>query len=216
MRRHATAHLLWRRPKAPPLSKRFPAPTSRSLKNFPPRRKSRFDSLLDHEALSGRSPGAEFFRREGKAAGALADSFGCGSLARRRADGLRGAERNPPRPRHPLVRLRLRRKTDPSRSRACRTATSATPKAATPARRSVERVRSRGQVNRQRVRLAFSGDVVPTGYAPHSGRQRSRPRHACRADLGPNAHPRNGLRPQEANAPGTVLQCAGGTATIVK
>src|SRR6266852_853897 len=56
----------------------------------------------------------------------------------------------------------------------------------------VERVRSRGQVNRQRVRLAFSGDIAPEAGTPLT------------------------LDGKEATAPGTVLQCAGRSATVIK
>src|SRR6266513_3630755 len=63
----------------------------------------------------------------------------------------------------------------------------------------VERVRSRGQVNRQRVRLVFSGDAVPEPDA-----------------LLTQDDKEIGYVRKEANAPGTVLQCAGGTATVTK
>jgi len=81
----------------------------------------------------------------------------------------------------------------------------------------VERVRSRGQVNRQRVELLFSGDVVPepdalltldgkeVGYVTRAARTWDPPRI-----LG------MGYARKETNAPGTVLQCAGGTATVTK
>ena len=81
----------------------------------------------------------------------------------------------------------------------------------------VERVRSRGQVNRRRVELLFSGDAVPepdalltqddkeVGYVTRAARAWDPPRI-----LG------MGYVRKEANAPGTVLQCAGGTATVTK
>jgi len=81
----------------------------------------------------------------------------------------------------------------------------------------VERVRSRGQVNRQRVRLIFSGDVVPeantvltvdgkeVGYVTRTARTWDPP-----SILG-FAYVR-----KEAIAPGTVLQWSGGTATVSK
>jgi folate-binding protein YgfZ len=79
----------------------------------------------------------------------------------------------------------------------------------------VERVRSRGQVNRQRAQLFFSGDAVPepetlltldgkeVGYVTRAARIWDPPRI-----LG------MGYVRKEANAPGTVLQCGSGTATI--
>jgi folate-binding protein YgfZ len=83
----------------------------------------------------------------------------------------------------------------------------------------VERVRSRGQVNRQRVRFVFSGDVVPEADRPLTldGKEVGYITRAARAwDSAPPrilgmAYVRKG-----ANAPGTVLQCADGTATIMK
>jgi len=81
----------------------------------------------------------------------------------------------------------------------------------------VERVRSRGQVNRQRVELLFSGDVVPepdalltldgkeVGYVTRAARTWDPPRI-----LG------MGYVRKEANAPGSILQCRGGTATVTK
>src|SRR6266576_1034505 len=81
----------------------------------------------------------------------------------------------------------------------------------------VERVRSRGQVNRRRVELLFSGDAVPepdalltqddkeVGYVTRAARAWDPPRI-----LG------MGYVRKEANAPGTVLQCAGGIATVTK
>src|SRR6267378_4888933 len=81
----------------------------------------------------------------------------------------------------------------------------------------VERVRSRGQVNRQRVRLVFSGDVVPEPEAPLTldGKEVGYITRAARiwdpARIIGMAYAR-----KEATAPGTVLQCAGGTATASK
>jgi folate-binding protein YgfZ len=79
----------------------------------------------------------------------------------------------------------------------------------------VERVRSRGQVNRQRVSLAFSGDVVP---APETlltlgGKEVG---HATRAARiwDPTRIIGMGYARKEAAVPGTVLQCGGGTATV--
>jgi folate-binding protein YgfZ len=79
----------------------------------------------------------------------------------------------------------------------------------------VERVRSRGQVNRQRAQLLFSGDAVPepetlltldgkeVGYVTRAARIWDPPRI-----LG------MGYVRKEAHAPGAVLQCGSGTATI--
>jgi folate-binding protein YgfZ len=81
----------------------------------------------------------------------------------------------------------------------------------------VERVRSRGQVNRRRVELLFSGDVVPeqdalltmngqeVGYVTRAARIWDPPRIIGM-----------GYARKEANPPGTVLQWPGGTATVVK
>ena len=81
----------------------------------------------------------------------------------------------------------------------------------------VERVRSRGQVNRQRVRLAFSGDAVPeaetsltldgkeVGYVTRAAKIWDPPRI-----LG------MGYVRKEATAPDNVLKWSGGTATITK
>ena len=81
----------------------------------------------------------------------------------------------------------------------------------------VERVRSRGQVNRGRVELLFSGDAVPepdtlltldgkeVGYVTRAARTWDPPRIIGM-----------GYARKEATAPGTVLQCASGTATVTK
>ena len=80
----------------------------------------------------------------------------------------------------------------------------------------VERVRSRGQVNRQRVRLTFSGAAVPetgaaltldgteVGYVTRAAKTWDPPRI-----LG------MGYVRKEANASGSVLHWAGGTATVL-
>src|SRR6266567_1744733 len=80
----------------------------------------------------------------------------------------------------------------------------------------VERVRSRGQVNRQRVRLTFSGAAVPetgaaltldgteVGYVTRAAKTWDPPRI-----LG------MGYVRKEANASGSLLQWAGGTATVL-
>jgi len=71
----------------------------------------------------------------------------------------------------------------------------------------VERVRSRGQVNRQRVRLAFSGDVVPeTGAAlTLDGKEVGYVTRAAKP--GPAARHWHGLRPQRSH-------CAGHSAPV--
>jgi folate-binding protein YgfZ len=81
----------------------------------------------------------------------------------------------------------------------------------------VERVRSRGQVNRQRVRLAFSGDVVPEPETllTLDGKEVGHVTRAARI-WDPTGIIGMGYVRKEANAPGTVLQWSGGTATVVK
>jgi len=81
----------------------------------------------------------------------------------------------------------------------------------------VERVRSRGQVNRQRVRLAFSGDVVPeTGTAlTLDGKEVGYVTRAAKT-WDPLRVIGMGYARKEATAPGTVLQCAGRSATVIK
>src|SRR5713226_8503379 len=79
----------------------------------------------------------------------------------------------------------------------------------------VERVRSRGQVNRQRVRLAFSGDVVPEPEAPLTldGKEVGYVTRAARTWDPPRILGMAYVR-KEATALGTVLQCGTGTATL--
>jgi len=81
----------------------------------------------------------------------------------------------------------------------------------------VERVRSRGQVNRQRVRLVFPGDVVPEANTPVNldGKEVGYVTRAARTWDPPRVLAMAYIR-KEATTPGTVLQWAGGTATIVK
>jgi folate-binding protein YgfZ len=81
----------------------------------------------------------------------------------------------------------------------------------------VERVRSRGQVNRQRVRLAFSGDVVPEQESPLTmdGKEVGHVTRAARA-WDPARILGMAYVRKEAAAAGTVLQVAGGTATVLK
>ena len=81
----------------------------------------------------------------------------------------------------------------------------------------VERVRSRGQVNRQRVRLVFSGDVVPEAGTPITlgGKEAGYVTRAARTWDPPRILGMAYAR-KEAAAPGTVLQWSGGIATITK
>jgi len=81
----------------------------------------------------------------------------------------------------------------------------------------VERVRSRGQVNRQRVLLAFSGDAVPEPETllTLEGKEVGHVTRAARV-WDPTRIIGMGYARKEANAPGTVLQWSGGTATIGK
>jgi folate-binding protein YgfZ len=81
----------------------------------------------------------------------------------------------------------------------------------------VERVRSRGHVNRLRVGLLFSGDAVPEAGAVLTAADGKEAGYVTRA-----AHiwdpPRvigMGYVRKEAEAPGTALQWAGGTATVI-
>ncbi len=81
----------------------------------------------------------------------------------------------------------------------------------------VERVRSRGQVNRRRVDLVFTGTVVPpagetltaggkeAGYVTRAGSPPSRP-----SPIG------MGYVRKESNAPGSQLEWSGGTARVSK
>jgi len=80
----------------------------------------------------------------------------------------------------------------------------------------VERVRSRGQVNRQRVRLTFSGQVVPETGAPLTldGTEVGYVTRAAKTWDPPHILGMGYVR-KEANASGSVLQWAGGTATVL-
>jgi folate-binding protein YgfZ len=79
----------------------------------------------------------------------------------------------------------------------------------------VERVRSRGQVNRQRARLAFSGDIVPGPDTPltQDGKEVGYVTRAARV-WDPARIIGMGYVRKEATAPGTVLQWTNGTATV--
>ena len=81
----------------------------------------------------------------------------------------------------------------------------------------VERVRSRGQVNRQRVRLVFSGEVVPEAGAPLTvdGKEVGFVTRAAKAwDAVPPRVLGMGYVRREAGAPKSVLQWGGGTAIV--
>jgi folate-binding protein YgfZ len=83
----------------------------------------------------------------------------------------------------------------------------------------VERVRSRGQVNRQRVGLVFSGDAVPEAGTPLmvDGKEIGYVTRAAKAwDSVPARVLGMGYVRREAGAPGSVLQCANGTATVTQ
>jgi folate-binding protein YgfZ len=81
----------------------------------------------------------------------------------------------------------------------------------------VERVRSRGQINRRRVELIFSGDSVPGQGAVLrlDGKEVGNVTRAARA-WEPLRIIGMGYLRKEANAPGTVVQCGSGTATVLK
>jgi aminomethyltransferase len=81
----------------------------------------------------------------------------------------------------------------------------------------VERVRSRGQVNRQRVGLVFSGDAVPETGTPllMEGKEVGFVTRAAKAwDSAPPRILGMGYVRKEGSATGTTLQWAGGTATV--
>jgi folate-binding protein YgfZ len=81
----------------------------------------------------------------------------------------------------------------------------------------VERVRSRGQVNRQRVRLLFSGGTVPDAGTPLTadGKEAG---FVTRAAMAWDSDPPRVLGMayvrREASTPGSILQWPGGTATV--
>ncbi len=79
----------------------------------------------------------------------------------------------------------------------------------------VERVRSRGQVNRQRVGLVFSGDAVPEAGTPlmMEGKEVGFVTRAARA-WNPGRVLGMGYVRREAGAPGSQLQWPAGTATV--
>jgi folate-binding protein YgfZ len=81
----------------------------------------------------------------------------------------------------------------------------------------VERVRSRGQVNRQRVSLVFFGDAVPEAGTPlmMEGKEVGYVTRAAKT-WNPERVLGMGYVRREAGAPGTVLQCANGTARVTQ
>jgi len=81
----------------------------------------------------------------------------------------------------------------------------------------VERVRSRGQVNRQRVELVFSGDAVPQAGTPLTmgGNEVGYVTRAARIPDPPRTLGMGYVR-KEGSAVGSVLQRAGGTATVTQ
>jgi folate-binding protein YgfZ len=82
----------------------------------------------------------------------------------------------------------------------------------------VERVRSRGHVNRRRVSLLFSGDAVPEAGAPLSaadGKEAGYVTRAARVWDPPRIIGMGYVR-KESEAPGTMLHWSGGTATVIQ
>jgi aminomethyltransferase len=81
----------------------------------------------------------------------------------------------------------------------------------------VERVRSRGQVNRQRVELVFSGDVVPQAGTTLTldGKEVGYVTRAARIPQ-PQSVLGMGYVRKEGSAAGSVLQWTGGTATVIQ
>jgi len=83
----------------------------------------------------------------------------------------------------------------------------------------VERVRSRGQVNRHRVGLVFSGDAVPEAGTPlmMEGKEIGFVTRAAKAwDSAPPRILGMGYVRKEGGAAGTMLQWANGTATVTQ
>ena len=81
----------------------------------------------------------------------------------------------------------------------------------------VERVRSRGQVNRKRVQLVFSGDVVPEADAilTVDGKEVGYVTRAAKV-LDPQRILGMGYVRKEASAPGTVVRWTNGSATVTQ
>ena len=80
----------------------------------------------------------------------------------------------------------------------------------------VERVRSRGQVNRKRVNLRFSGDTVPQGGAQlqFQGKEIGYVTRAAMSFYPPGVIGMAYVR-KEGNFPGTTLDLESGTATVL-
>jgi aminomethyltransferase len=80
----------------------------------------------------------------------------------------------------------------------------------------VERVRSRGQVNRKRVRLRFSGETVPQSGAPltFQDKEVGYVTRAAKSFYPPGIIGMAYVR-KEGNAPGTTLEFESGTATVL-
>jgi len=81
----------------------------------------------------------------------------------------------------------------------------------------VERVRSRGQVNRQRVRLVFSGGTVPDAGTPLTADGKEAGFVTRAAKVWDSAPPRvlgMAYLRREASAPGSILGWPGGTAAV--
>jgi folate-binding protein YgfZ len=80
----------------------------------------------------------------------------------------------------------------------------------------VERVRSRGQVNRRRVDLLFSGDAVPESGAPLTldGKEVGYITRAAKSFYPPSVIGMGYVR-KEGNSVGSKLEWANGTATVV-
>jgi folate-binding protein YgfZ len=81
----------------------------------------------------------------------------------------------------------------------------------------VERVRSRGQVNRKRVQLVFSGDVVPEAGTPLTvdGKEAGHVTRAARI-WEPARIIGMGYLRRESSAAGSTFQWSGGTATVTQ
>ena len=82
----------------------------------------------------------------------------------------------------------------------------------------VERVRSRGHVNRRRVSLHFSGDAIPEPGAPLTMRDGNEAGYVTRAARiwDPPRVIGMGYVKKEAETPGTTLHWPGGAATIIQ
>jgi folate-binding protein YgfZ len=81
----------------------------------------------------------------------------------------------------------------------------------------VERVRSRGHVNRRRVSLLFSGEAVPAARAvlTMDGKEAGYVTRAARV-WDPTRVIGMGYVRKEADGPGTTLQWAGGSVTVIR